>query len=373
MATNSFVLRYEIEGAPFAAQFLAADDFDLVTIKNICQAFGLSAVGRKTDLIGSIERFLEFNHEGGIEVLYGLIRRNKNWLTFKKGKVENFPHLNDPMKIVFSTGDERWYGPIQLPDDSSAAWYIRPTLIITWEMDGDPPKPIARYVRWLMFAKVTSETLSFHWRGFTFATEEKHVKQASQFPYWNYVPNLIEEFEKIIGGKLDAPNLHDFVLHQLWENYRGHDNFTWTDLRIRAESGGVSLNARSAGVSDGVEIDVKGISHLAHTLSLSVTRELGISLDLVGQRHLQESILQTLIRQFGAKSYEFSLQHDSETLLKAHVYFGMKPNFPSADSFPHVNCHTSWKSDQDQLAFIIEQIENLPKNVSSQPIQPGLI
>ncbi len=164
MPTNSFVLRYEITGAPFAAQFLAADDFDVATLKKICQAFGLSTVGRKTDLIASIERFLEYAPRGGTEVLHGLVRRNKNWLTFKIGAIDDFPQLDDPMEIVFSAGEEKWYGPIQMPEDSNAAWYVRPVLIVTWEMDGDPPKAIERYVRWLVFAKVTSDTLSFHWR-----------------------------------------------------------------------------------------------------------------------------------------------------------------------------------------------------------------
>jgi len=274
--------------------------------------------------------------------------------------------------LVYSEGTSEWYGPIVLPEDEKSKWYIKPIFIEHWELDDITKKPIQRAIRWLVYAKVTDGVLSFHWQGFTYSDDEDSTKQESQFPYWNYIPKIIEEFEHLIGRKLVFPNLHQFVLHQLWDYYRAQNGYTWTDLRIRAESGGVSLNARSAGAGGDVEIDVKGINHLAHTLSLSVVKELGLSLEKPEQQHLQDHILQTIIRQFGAKSYEFSLECDSVKVIKAHFYFGMKPNYPSPDAFPHVNCHTSWKSDTNQLEFIINQIKTLPQNVESQPSQPGL-
>jgi hypothetical protein len=372
MPIKAFLLRYDIEGPPFAAQFLAANDFDVYSLKKICQKLGILSSGKKTNLINQIERFLtDYPEMGAQEILYGLIRRNKNWLTFMTGTIDAFPKLNNPVDIIFSGGKSEWYGPIQLDENDDARWYIRPTLIRTWEMDGKPPKPIEREIRWHLFAKVTKETLSFHWRGFYFATDKKHIERASQFPYWKYVPDLIDEFTKLLKLNLKTPNLHNFVLHQLWEKYRLNENIKWTDLRIRAESGGVSLNARSAGISSDVDVDVRGIKHLANTLELSVEKELRLSLDQTEKNRLRERILQTIIRQFGAKSYEFSLESEDtkEKIFKAHIYFGMKEAFPGPDCFPHINLYTSWSDSQEQFSFIL----NEQKNASSKTKQPSLL
>jgi hypothetical protein len=375
MSSKPLVVRYDIQGVPFAAQFLAADDFEVASLKNICIDLGINRAGPKNSLIGYIRGYLESdqNLTGAQPILHNLIRRSKKWLTFKFGKVTTYPPLIDPTELVYSEGKSEWYGPIVLPDDTNGKWYIKPIFIPHWEFDEISKKPILRAIRWFVYAKVANDVVSFHWQGFTYSFDENSTERESQFPYWNHIPELVDEFENLVGHKLDYPNLHQFVLHQLWDFYRAQDDYQWTDLRIRAESGGVSLNARSAGIGDDVEIDVKGINHLAHTLCLSVIRELDLNLDKLKQKHLQDNILQTIIRQFGAKSYEFSLEHNSEKLLKAHIYFGMKPNFPSPDAFPHINCYIKWKNDQAQLTFITEQIKSLPLNVSSKPIQPSLI
>lgn len=375
MSSKPLVVKYDVQGVPFALLFLGADDFDVSTLRNICKDLKINQVGVKNSIIGYIETFLQSdtNYAGVQPILYNLIRRSKKWFTIKLGENTFSKKLNDPINLVYSEGTSEWHGPIVLPEDVNSKWYIKPIFIPHWEFDEIAKQPIQRAIRWLIYAKVTNEVISFHWQGFTHSIDEDSTKRESQFPYWNYIPKLIEEFEDLTTNKFEYPNLHQFVLHQLWNHYRIRESYTWTDLRIRAESGGVSLNARSAGAGNDLEIDVKGINHLAQTLSLSVLRELKLTLDITKQRHLQDSILQTIIRQFGAKSYEFSLMHDSEKLLKAHFYFGMKPNFPSPDAFPHINCHTSWKKDQEQLSFIVEQIKNLPKNVNDEPNQLGLI
>jgi hypothetical protein len=167
--------------------------------------------------------------------------------------------------------------------------------------------------------------------------------------------------------------LHDLVLTQFWKLYRIDNNYNWTDLRIRAESGGVSLNAQSAGVDIDADLDVKGIKHLAQVISNSVINHLGLNLNEYKQKELQEAILQTLIRKFGAKSYEFSLEQNGERLIKAHIYFGMKPGIPGPDSFPHIHSYTTWKNDKDQLAFIVRHILDPQKYVDNEPKQPGLL
>jgi hypothetical protein len=375
MSSKPLVVRYDIHGVPFAVQLLAADDFDVATLKHICRDLGINQVGKKNILLGYIESFLTSDRDltATNPILFNLIRRSKKWFTFKQGKIAKFPSLNNPAEIIYSEGTEEWYGPINLPEDPSGNWYIRPSFIPHWEIDIATKKPILRQIRWLLFAKVTGELISYHWHGFSYSVDQNSTERESQFPYWNYIPNLVDEFEKILGQKLEYPNLHEFILIRLWDFYRTKEDYAWNDIRIRAESGGVSLSAKSGGISDDVEIDVRGISHLANILALSVVKELGITLDMIRQRHLQESILQTIIRHFGAKSYEFSLVDNSTRLLKSHIYFGMKPGFPGPDSFPHVNCHTTWKNDQDQLDYIVEQIKTLPQNVNDQPNQLGLL
>ncbi len=182
----------------------------------------------------------------------------------------------------------------------------------------------------------------------------------------------MEDFEKLLQTRLTSPNLHDFVLYQLWGAYRGQNDVQWDDLRIRAESGGVSLSARSAGASADTELDIQGINHLANVIGLSVEKKLNLSLGITEHNQLKETILQTLIRQFGAKSYEFLLQVDGLKKIKSHIYFGMKPSFPGPDSFPHINFHTSWKDDQEQFSFILDQIEVLPRR-PNEPEQTRLL
>jgi len=375
MSSKALVVKYDIQGVPFAVQFLAADDFDVQTLKHICRDLGINQIGKKNILLGHIEKYLQSdrNFTAVEPILFNLVRRAKKFFTFKQGVISSFPSLASAAEIIYSEGKEEWYGPISLPEEQSGNWYIRPSFIPTWEIDVTTKKPEKFQIRWLLFAKVTNELITYHWQGCSYAVDQNSTERESQFPYWNHVPDLISEFERRMGLNLEFPNLHELILIRLWDFYRAKDGFKWEDIRIRAESGGVSLSAKSGGVSDDVEIDLRGINHLANTLALSVVRELGITLDVVRQRHLQEGILQTIIRHFGAKSYEFSLKDNESRLLKSHVYFGMKPNFPSPDSFPHVNCHTTWKSDQQQLGFLVEQIKALPQNDSDRPNQLGLL
>ena len=84
---------------------------------------------------------------------------------------------------------------------------------------------------------------------------------------------------------------------------------------------------------------------------------------------IEEATLRTLIREFGAKSYEFSLETTTDKILKAHFYFGMRPNFPGPDSFPHVNCFSSWMRDSDLLMFVLAHLDSQPSDENSQSFQ----
>lgn len=357
MKPKPFILRYEIEGIPFALQFLAADDFNIIALKEICRNFEIPSSGRKIDLISRIERYLDQDglNLGWSVILQSLIKKSKKWFAVKIGEVNEYPNLENPEELIYSEGRPEWYGPVIDSDNENVYWYIRPHFPVHWELDGDPLSLVQRQIRWLAFARVTNGYVSIHWQGFTVALQQEMVEHENQFPYWNFIPDCFSELSEILNIQLLDPNLHDLILHNLWDEYRLDDSYSWTDLRIRAESGGVSLNARSSGVD--YDIDIRGINHLARTLRNSISQELNQeNIDLPNVNRLDEVILRTLIREFGAKSYEFSLEHEQEKIFKGHVYFGMKPNFPGPDSFPHINCYSSWGYYQNQLEFILDEL-----------------
>ncbi len=371
-SSKPFAIRQaDVSPEVFARRFLAGHDFDMPALRKICKEFGLATSGKKNNLLQNIEIFLGTHprRDDGQTILEHLIRRNKNWFTFRTGICKTFPTLRDPVEIVFSPSKAEWHGPVIVDDDN---WYIRPHYTSQWEFDDISKKPQEYQIRWLCFARVSETFVSLHWQGFSLADKIELIDHESQFRYWEYIPAFFDEFQKVLKIKLNPPLLHNLVLHDFWDEFRLSHDHEWEDLRIRAESGGVSLNVKSSGrsASEDEDLNITDIKHLAKTLSLSATKELNISLDKIKQARLEESILRTLIREFGAKSYEFSLTNQGQKLIRAHFYFGMKPNTPSPDSFPHVNCFIKWRSDKDQLDFIIQHLKS--GNVESQPQQPSL-
>jgi hypothetical protein len=144
------------------------------------------------------------------------------------------------------------------------------------------------------------------------------------------------------------------MLHNLWEKYRGDSNYRWIDRRIRAESGGVSLNAR-AGV---FELDTEGIRGLARTVRKAVERDLvsRYGEDFRDQSVLDEVILRTLMREYGTLSYEFSLEDNQNLIIRTHSYFGLRPQLNSPDCLQHMNVYYSKRDELEQLEFLLSQI-----------------
>ncbi|MEM8723604.1 MAG: hypothetical protein AAGE84_30715 [Cyanobacteria bacterium P01_G01_bin.39] len=77
--------------------------------------------------------------------------------------------------------------------------------------------------------------------------------------------------------------------------------------------------------------------------------------------------LRTLIKEWGTKSYEFSLEKEEEKkelnkkskynrLIKAHCYFGLKPNSPTQDSLQHLKCDCG--SSTSVLKFLLRELES---------------
>ncbi len=357
----------------FAKRFLASHDFDMSALRKISQRFGLGASGNKSNLLDRLEVYFYRNYrdEDGQAILEQLIERNKNWFTFRTGLCTKQPILENPRELIFSPGKSGWHGPVVIDNKT---WYIGVSFIPQWEYDEISKQILEYQIRWLCFANVSDTYVSLHWQGFTFADKKESIEHESQFPYWKYIPTLFDEIQKELAARLDYPVLHNLVLHDLWEDFRLSSDYEWEDLRIRAESGGVSLNVQSPGKSARYddEIDISDIKHLAKTLSISVAKELDVyPLETTRQVRLEESILRTLIREFGAKSYEFSLSHQRQRILRAHFYFGTKPSAPSRDCFPHVNCYAKWGSSSEQLNFILQHLKS--GHANRQPEQTSFL
>ena len=92
MSSKPLVVRYDIQGVPFATQFLAADDFDVETLRHICRDVGINQVGRKNALLDYIQKYLELdrNLTAAKPILFNLIRRAKKWFIFKQGNISQF-------------------------------------------------------------------------------------------------------------------------------------------------------------------------------------------------------------------------------------------------------------------------------------------
>lgn len=370
MGIDAFVLRYEIEELGFTELFLASGDFDIATLRNICRTLHLPPSGKRTDLIHRITMASKGSAIVQRMIIQHLIGRKKSWATLKTGKDFILPDCLDPRDLVISAGEEQWYGPINYPPDSDASWYIRPMFLPHWEILEGPTEPPRRvWIRWLCFARIGTNSISLHWRGFSYAKDQEYaLRYNAQFRYWEHVLTLFDEIEKLTHASLAPVDLHDLILHKLWDEYRYAESYEWIDRRIRAESGGVSLSARAGAV---VEIEIGGIRRLANTIRKSIQLELNTKYEtsLPEPDKFDEVILRTLIREFGTLSYEFSLaDNDGSKLFRAHTYFGLKPKTSSPDAFPHLKFHTSWRDDKEQFQFLLDHLRMDDDN-ESQPEQ----
>lgn len=374
MSIDAFVIRYRLEGIPFAAQFLASPDFDLETLKDISRRLDLPVSGKRAEFIDRIVSSSIGQNERSAAVLESFVLRRRGWVMFQTGRVPKLPDCLNPAELLYTEGREDWYGPIMRPLDTEARWYIRPVFISHWETpDGATSTPQQCVIRWLCLARVSEHVLSLHWRGFSFAqSPSESGGRSSQYPYWEKVPSIFDEITRLTGARLSQPNLHNLILHALWERYRYDRSGRWTDRRIRAESGGVSLSAHAGAVA---ELDVGGIRRLANAIRRSISADFETKHQTTGQPdpdRLEEVVLRTLLREFGTLSYEFSLETGNEKVFRAHSYFGLKPNASSPDSFPHLNIFTTWRDDLEQLHFLLGHC-GVGDDKVSEPVQPLLL
>lgn len=373
MAGAIFVLRYNNNPTEFAEAFLASTDFEMDMLRQFARRIDLAASGRsKSELINLITRQLRGNYESSpyLPVLIQqLVARPKDAISVKVGRILHFPILANANELVTTAGSENWYGPLNCPgDDQYTRWYIRPQFVEYWDILPGEEAPTKLQARWLCFARTTESSLSLHWRGFTYPNGPDGVLNSAkriQFPYWAYIPKFFEEISQLTKANLNYVNLHDLLLHHLWDKFLEDKHYNWTHTRIRAESSGVSLNAH-AGVTD-ADLNIGGILHLARTVRTAVQKELASKgYVMPSPEHIDNTILRTLIREYGALSYGFHLSAWGQSIFKAHSYFGLKPNSRSPDSFPHMQVSISEKDALEQLQFILAHAKDVKHSGDSE-------
>lgn len=385
MPIDAFVLRYQGTREEFVKSFLASGDFDLEALRRIARERSLRSGRNKGDYVDIICEHIDQSNADRVAsiILHHLLGRKRDWISIRLGRVKGIPQCTDPTELVFSRGNEQWYGPLSHPFDQEASWYIRPVYVEHWEREDHEDAARRFEVRWLCFARVVEDVVSLHWRGFTHSESvgaaslgENGRSRTYQFAYWEHIPTLITEFEALAEIQLQYAELHNLVLYDLWSKYQDNSDFQWRHQRIRAEAGGVALSAHAGGV---VEVDLedesKGISKLATTIRRSVQRELETTYQqpLPNPEQFDHVILRTLIREYGALSYEFRLSKEGTQILRAHTYFGSKKNSNTADMFPHLRVYISQRGDIDQLNFLLQHIRGDVEHADSRVEQNTLL
>jgi len=360
----------------FCLQFLSSVEFNAATLKELAPS--ASSQTKKEQIVMHIAQSLDKGELTLNEVLLAYVKQPRKWLSIKQGRCICTPNLKSPALLLEEFGDDGWYGPIQ-EFTGQQKWYVRTYKIIDYirRGSGETSQIDKRYIRWTVVAEVSDNYVALSWEGFTFTSInelEDHEDAQKQFSFWLCIPGFFDELADYCKGQWFHPNLHQLILHNMWDKYlntRINDYYyKWKHLRIRAEAAGLALNAHSSGVAD---IDVRGLQALSQELSKSVLKTLGLEDDVEKTSDVENAILLTLIKGWGTKSYEFSLdrvldsrqseiegtksQATLEHVLKAHCYFGLKPNSKTQDSLQHLRCYVTYHSGSTKvLKFLLREL-----------------
>ena len=152
---------------------------------------------------------------------------------------DDFVNLNSSASLLQEFGQDGWYGPIHEPNEPKKKWYIRTYRIVDYVRRGSRTASQLddRYIRWSVIAEVDKDYLVLSWDGFTYSsTADEHIEQRTQFPFWNHIPGFFDELANHCQAQWTHPNLHQLVLHDMWEKYLNKSIngvcYKWKHLRI---------------------------------------------------------------------------------------------------------------------------------------------
>jgi hypothetical protein len=339
---------FGFQGVEFTKALLESSDYNASSLRNLAQP---GVPSRKAALAHDVAERLGQGQLDPQRVIDAYAAQAKTWLTLRLGPFANAPQLPDAARLLFEFGADGWYGPVRPADAQDETWYLHVTRVPTPHKD----YPEAA-VRWVVSAQVARGFVALHWDGFTHPTAPG--KAPSQFAFWEYVPDLLHSLGELLGASWHVPQLHQLVLHSLWDRYLNHAQYIWRHLRIRAESRGVVLNASSTAVA---EINVHGLEALTAALTDASLAALGLDLSSVSKDAVEAALLRTLIQEWGTNSYEFSLDlrepsGEVQKVFRAHCYFGLRPLLHTQDSLQHLKCYASYGGGQAALRFLLEHL-----------------
>lgn len=368
MSINAFVDQGFSPGREFCEKFLSSNEFTVETLQLISSG---ASRAKKGELALNIVNALEAGKLTSDEILLAYVKQPRTWLSLKIGACTRTPKLNSAASLLQEFGNEGWYGPIQEANQPNKKWYIRTYRIVDSVRRGlgDASQTDEHYIRWSVIAELAQDYIALSWNGFTFSSTTSERIEPSQFPFWHHIPVFFDELADHCQAQWSSPNLHKLVLHDMWDKYLNHSPYKWRHLRIRAEASGLAINAHSAGVQ---EIDVKGLQALSEKLANSVLDKLGLLGDPEKINDAEDVILLTLIKEWGTKSYEFQLDQELsqaemeidelkkvkiKRLIKAHCYFGLKPNSTTQDSLQHLKCYSGYYGGSTSvLEFLLREL-----------------
>jgi hypothetical protein len=349
MGSKVFIDNNFSQGREFLIHFLDSPEFTLDILRKIMGSG--SSNKKKLELAQDIAIAFEEGNLSFDQILLPYVKRSRQWLSFKLGKTKAIPKQKEAQLLLNEFGEDGWYGAID-DHQNKNHYYIRTSKITDYRGNN---------IRWTVIAKIDSDCIALSWNGFTLipATDAPVERQVS-FGCYKFIPKYFEEIADFCKAELTIPNLHKLILQDMWNKYLNNDEYRWHHLRIRAESSGVALNAHSSELK---EINVEGLKALSSKLANSALEALGI-IDNNDQQILTENaILRSLIKEWGTKSYGFSLEKEGLTkkssynkLIKAHCYFGLKPNFSTQDSLQHLKCDCGGSTEV--LKFLLGELES---------------
>ena len=380
MAINAFLDNGYDSGQVFCSFFLNSPEFKLDCLKKLALqnedlAKVTKGVKRKEDLAPLIANFIANDRVSKQDCLRIYAEQPKQWLSFKTGTYTSLPLSGTPNSLFTDFCEDVWHGPISQPEHTNA-WYVRTMAIDRpyYETSNGTQQIKHSHIRWMITAEISPSYIALSWNGFSHKEElADRLSSDSQFPFWRYIPNFIEELSAIIGGAYKDVNLHKLILMHLWDKYLGdqHTNsysHVWRHRRIRSEAAGVAVNAHSSGIA---EIDIKGIQALSSQLAKSALKSLNMDEDASNVSVVEKAIIRTLIHEWGAKSYEFSLegmqsesnnpeeQSTRKNIFRAHCYFGLTPGRKNQDSFQHLKCYAGYGGTSGTLRFLLSALKEM--------------
>ena len=354
MSVAAFVDHGYEEPESFCAAFLKSPEFSVDSLKEFSDF--------KSEKNNMADRLANMIMEGKINLkslFLETLKKKRVWFTFKIGKVpSNKPILGNIELLFKEFGEDGWYGPVNSIEDEY--YYVRIVSLPNFQKSGsdDSDEVHESRIRWMVVAKVNDNSISYFWNGLSL-NEKNRLTIRIQFQFWNYLPIFINELEYKLNASLSFPKVNNLVLNKIWDKYINNNEYNWQHIAVRAESSGVALNARSGKID---LISVKGLLLLSNKISKSIVSALfsHVTDELNKDRLIQTAenqFIRIIIHEWGTKSYEFSLDHGTDKIFRAHCYFGSKKNAKTQDRFPHFKSFLQYGGCFNALKFLLLENE----------------